>query len=343
MVYLIICAVALVVSALTLFSGFGLGTLLMPTFAIFFPVEIAIATTAIVHLANNIFKLALVGKMADFRIVLRFAIPASIMTIAGALLLNYFANIQPIAEYHLAGKTFTITAVKLVVAFLLAIFAILELYPRFEKLEFHPKYIPLGGALSGFFGGLSGQQGALRSAFLIRAGLKKESFGFGDTSLITRIMLLETRNTTLLSFLETTLPTGDEDRGLGSGLTMISPGIGLWRDLGKCYALHGFFGLDIPIGGKDDDDPDTTVVYGTALTKTVTSKDTPYFGNLTFFVEFNGSSDIGTDGDTTMVSILPGVRWNLGHEFWLMPGIEFPVIGRDEFDNRVWLSVLKDF
>jgi uncharacterized membrane protein YfcA len=34
----------------------------------------------------------------------------------------------------------------------------------------------LGGLLSGFFGGLSGNQGALRSAFLIRAGLTKETF-----------------------------------------------------------------------------------------------------------------------------------------------------------------------
>ncbi|MEN9442675.1 MAG: hypothetical protein RLZ33_2752, partial [Bacteroidota bacterium] len=31
-------------------------------------------------------------------------------------------------------------------------------------------------ALSGFFGGLSGNQGALRSAFLIKAGLSKEAF-----------------------------------------------------------------------------------------------------------------------------------------------------------------------
>ena len=30
--------------------------------------------------------------------------------------------------------------------------------------------------LSGFFGGLSGMQGALRAAFLIRAGLSKESY-----------------------------------------------------------------------------------------------------------------------------------------------------------------------
>lgn len=176
MVYLVICTVALIVSALTLFSGFGLGTLLMPAFAVFFPVEVAVGATAIVHLANNIFKLALVGRMADIKIVLKFAIPASIMAVIGALLLNYFTGVQPIIEYTLAGRIFTITIVKLVIAVLIATFAIFELSPRLEKLGFNPKYIPLGGALSGFFGGLSGQQGALRSAFLIRAGLKKESF-----------------------------------------------------------------------------------------------------------------------------------------------------------------------
>jgi uncharacterized membrane protein YfcA len=55
-------------------------------------------------------------------------------------------------------------------------FAALELAPRFEKLAFDQKLIPVGGALSGFFGGLSGHQGALRAAFLIRAGLAKEIF-----------------------------------------------------------------------------------------------------------------------------------------------------------------------
>jgi hypothetical protein len=37
-------------SALTLFSGFGLGTLLMPVVALFFPLDLAIAMTAMVHL-----------------------------------------------------------------------------------------------------------------------------------------------------------------------------------------------------------------------------------------------------------------------------------------------------
>jgi hypothetical protein len=56
--YVVVCVVALIVAALTLFSGFGLGTLLMPAFAIFFPVTVAVAATAAVHLANNLFKVA---------------------------------------------------------------------------------------------------------------------------------------------------------------------------------------------------------------------------------------------------------------------------------------------
>lgn len=176
MSYIIICTVALLVSGLTLFSGFGLGTLLMPAFALFFPIEVSVAATAIVHLANNIFKVALVGRKADFNIVLKFALPAAVSAMMGAIILNYMATVQPIAEYVLGGRTCSITAVKLVIAALIMLFAVLEFIPSFEKLSFDPKFIPVGGILSGFFGGLSGHQGALRTAFLIRAGLQKEVF-----------------------------------------------------------------------------------------------------------------------------------------------------------------------
>lgn len=167
--------------------------------------------------------------------------------------------------------------------------------------------------------------------------------GLGDTSFTTSVMLHETRNTTMLFRLDTRFPTGDDDRELGSGKTTIRPGLALWRDLGKRFALQVFFGIDTPVGGKTDADPDATVNYGVALSKTITPKDKPLFGNLTLFVEVNGSSDMGSSDDTNVVSILPGVRWNLGHDFWLMPGIEFPVIDRHKFDNRIWFSILKDF
>lgn len=58
MEYVVIPFTALFVSSLTLFSGFGRGTVLMPAFAIFFPVPVAVAATAVVHVANNVFKVA---------------------------------------------------------------------------------------------------------------------------------------------------------------------------------------------------------------------------------------------------------------------------------------------
>ena len=185
MEYIIVSLVALVVSALTLFSGFGLGTLLMPVFAIFFPVEVAVAATAVVHLANNIFKTTLVGRQADWSVVVKFALPGAAAAMVGAALLNVFAGLPPVTSYQLGGQMHHITIVELVIGVLIVGFAFLDLLPRFNNLAFDRKYLPMGGLLSGFFGGLSGIQGALRSAFLIKIGLEKESFiGTGTVSVV---------------------------------------------------------------------------------------------------------------------------------------------------------------
>ena len=176
MALFVVCLVALVAGGLTLFSGFGLGTLLLPAFALFFPLEVAIAATAVVHLANNLFKLALVGRDAQRDVVLRFALPGAIAAFAGAWLLVRLSGFAPIASWSLGARTFTITPLNLVLGALIAGFAWLEASKRGAALAFDPRWLPLGGVLSGFFGGLSGHQGALRSAFLIRIGLSKQAF-----------------------------------------------------------------------------------------------------------------------------------------------------------------------
>ncbi len=172
----VICLVALVASGLTLFSGFGLGTLLLPAFLIFFPAEIAVGLTAIVHLFNNFFKLAVLGKHANLRIVWRFGVPAIFAAIGGASLLFLLAEAEPILRYEFLGRGHAITPVGLFLSILILGFALVEILPSVNKLQINTWYLPVGGALSGFFGGLSGHQGALRSAFLIHAGLSKEAF-----------------------------------------------------------------------------------------------------------------------------------------------------------------------
>jgi uncharacterized membrane protein YfcA len=176
MEYAVVSIAALVVSALALYSGFGLGTLLMPVFAIFFPVSVAVACTAVVHLANNLFRVGIVGRRADWRIVLLFGLPAIAFALLGAFLLVRISDVAALASYHIGSAEFTITTVKLVVAGLIIFFAMFELVPALGKIEFPRKYIPLGGALSGFFGGLSGHQGALRSAVLSKVGLETAVF-----------------------------------------------------------------------------------------------------------------------------------------------------------------------
>ncbi|MEJ8566982.1 TSUP family transporter [Elongatibacter sediminis] len=175
--FVAVSAAALLAAGLTLYSGFGLGTLLLPVFALFFPVEIAIVATALVHGANNVFKVLLLGRGADRGVVLYFGVPAVLAALAGALALGWLVS----ADSRLTvgtdvGPVAQVTPVKLMVGFLMVVFAVFELLPRFRRLAFDRRYLPLGGVLSGFFGGLTGHQGALRSAFLAKAGLDTPAF-----------------------------------------------------------------------------------------------------------------------------------------------------------------------
>lgn len=174
--YFIICLAALIGSGLTLFSGFGLGTILLPVFGLFFPIEIAIILTSIVHFSNNIMKCIVFGKKANFATILKFGLPAILFAYLGAILLKSLTFSNPLFEYSLGGNTFEILPIKLIIGLLLIVFALIDVIPKYKNFEFDKKYLPIGGILSGFFGGLSGHQGALRSAFLIRINLSKEAF-----------------------------------------------------------------------------------------------------------------------------------------------------------------------
>ena len=173
----VIATSAFLAAALTILSGFGLGTLLMPVVALFFPVEAAVSITALVHLTNNLFKLALVGRQADLGVVLRFGLPAMLASFAGAKTLGLLVQLAPLIEYALLGHVMVVTPVKLTVGALLLGFVMMELMaPKSGRIHFGPRLLPLGGVVSGFFGGLSGNQGAFRSMFLLKTGLTKEPF-----------------------------------------------------------------------------------------------------------------------------------------------------------------------
>jgi uncharacterized membrane protein YfcA len=129
-----------------------------------------------VHLANNLFKIGLLGRKADRSVLLKFGLPAIAAAFAGAALLTYLGEAKPLYEYHAFGSVRQVSVLKLVIGILIISFVVLELSPAFSKTALDRKWLPLGGVVSGFFGGLSGHQGAFRSMFLIKAGLEKEAF-----------------------------------------------------------------------------------------------------------------------------------------------------------------------
>ncbi len=146
--YLTIAISAFLASLISFFSGFGLGTILMPVMAIFFPLPIAISFTAIIHLLQNSLKTYLLWRVIDWNVALKFGLTALIASIPGALLLKELSVFGSAKEYVFLG---------------------------------------IKGAVSGFFGGLSGNQGALRSVFLINTNLDKNAF-IGTNAMISMMV-----------------------------------------------------------------------------------------------------------------------------------------------------------
>lgn len=175
MIYVIIILSAFLFSGLTFFSGFGLATVLTPVFILFFPVPIAISLTAIIHFLNNLFKLFLVGKHGNLEVLLKFGVPAMLGALAGGLTLLAMIQKSFVIKYELFNHNFYVGVVNFTIGLLIFLFALIETLPK-TNIYFNKNMLPLGGILSGFFGGLSGHQGAFRSIFLLKCNLSKEQF-----------------------------------------------------------------------------------------------------------------------------------------------------------------------
>lgn len=173
---LLIGVVAFLASGLTLYSGFGLGTVLLPAFALFFPVPVAVAATGAVHLLNNLFKGTLLVRQADWSTVLRFGLPAALAAITGAWLLGVLGSTPRLFIWSAFDREYGPTMAGVTIGSLMILFAVLELQPWFQRLSAPPRLMPLGGLITGFFGGLTGQQGAFRSMFLLKSGLDPARF-----------------------------------------------------------------------------------------------------------------------------------------------------------------------
>ncbi len=171
--YFLIAAVAFLASFLSFFSGFGLGTILTPVIALFLPLPLAIGVTAIFHFIHNFLKSALLWSTIEWKVVARFGSAAVTAAIPGAFLLKLLSEIGKGRGYSFFGLEAQFSILHFLIGLLLILFATLELFPH-KKIRV--QNLMLGGFLSGFLGGLSGFQGALRSLFLLNVNLDPKPF-----------------------------------------------------------------------------------------------------------------------------------------------------------------------
>lgn len=159
-------------SLLTFFSGFGLGTLLTPVFVLFFPVELALLMTASVHLTNNVFKFGLLIRSVERKTLFSFALWAVPGAFLGA---RATVGLGQMSAWHFT-ETWTVGPLPFLIGCLMIVFTLMEFWPAWNRFAWTGRWFYTGGFFSGFFGGLSGHQGALRSLFLKKLDLSPMSF-----------------------------------------------------------------------------------------------------------------------------------------------------------------------
>lgn len=155
-----ICLAAFLLATLVLMSGFGLGTLLTPLFVIFYDIKIAVFLVAVVHFSNNLFKLGLFFHHLDWAVLKRFGVLSVVGALVGSLL-----------QASMESQT-----LKIGLGILLVALGAAEFLPSRFSWRLPKRFDHVGGFLSGLLGGVLGNQGAVRSAYLLNYPLSKEAF-----------------------------------------------------------------------------------------------------------------------------------------------------------------------
>ena len=157
---IVVAIVAIIAGATAAVAGFGIGSLLTPLLALQLDTTVAVAAVALPHAAATVFRAWRLRGAVDWPLFKRFGLLSAAGGILGALL---FAR--------LSGPS--LARVLAVLLLLTAISTLTDWAKRFRLPEWTAW--PLG-FLSGFFGGIVGNQGGLRAGALLSLGLAPAAF-----------------------------------------------------------------------------------------------------------------------------------------------------------------------
>lgn len=156
----LVFAVGLISGGIASIAGFGIGSLLTPTFALAMPMKLAVAAVSVPHLVATGYRCLLMREHIDWRILKSFGLMSAAGGLTGALL-NSLAS-SP--------------ALGFVLATLLIFVGISGLTGFSQRMKFEGGWAWAAGAVSGFLGGLVGNQGGLRSGAMLGLDVSRHAF-----------------------------------------------------------------------------------------------------------------------------------------------------------------------
>jgi uncharacterized protein len=157
---LAVFVIAFIAGGTATITGFGIGSLLTPLLALRLGTQLAVTAVAVPHAAGTALRCARLRQAIDWPVLWKFGIPSAAGGIAGALWQGELSNL--ILTRVLGG--------------LLLLAGISGLANLTVRVQLRGPWAILGGLLAGFFGGLVGNQGGIRSAALLGVSLPPERF-----------------------------------------------------------------------------------------------------------------------------------------------------------------------
>lgn len=158
--YIFITIMTLLASIIGTLSGFGISSILIPVMSLFYPLPFTLLFVGIIHLFGNIWKIMFFKSGFDWKLILWFGIPGILASYIGA---SIILNLEETFLKRSLG------------AFLL-LYIVFVFIQKNWKIPSNTKTSFMGGSLSGFFAGLFGVGGTIRSAFLTAFDLPKATF-----------------------------------------------------------------------------------------------------------------------------------------------------------------------
>lgn len=179
---------------------------------------------------------------------------------------------------------------------------------------------------------------------------------FGDLTIAPRVLLAEDRRYTVTSNLFIRTPTGDARNG--NGAASLSPDLEFWANPTERWVVRGAVGATVPTnetpakrrlqalnpwtGFNASPASFTSFDARLAVGRYVTPADAKVFKNLVFYAAANLHTEL-SGGNATYFTLTPGLRFGVGNEWYMLAGLEVPVVGPIPFETQTIVQVIKNF